>query len=154
MRQADKWQEIIGPILQNTPYELVGVECTGGGKHAMVRVYIDKPGGITLDDIVQLTRQINVVLAVEEPIKSLYTLEVSSPGIERPLFSPEHFQQQVGQKVTLKLRQPFEERLNFKGILLKADDLSVELKVDQETFTFAYHDIEKARVNPDIKIGR
>lgn len=153
MRRQEKWQAIIKPILEDTPYELVGVECIGGGKHTVIRIYIDKPGGITIDDIVNLSRQISVLFDVEEPIRSPYTLEVSSPGLDRPLFLPGHFQQQLGQKVSVKTSLSVENRQNFKGILRQADEEGIQLEVDMQLISFAYDDIDKAKVIPDIKIG-
>lgn len=153
MRRQEKWQAIIAPLLTDTPYELVGVECLGGGKHTVVRIYIDKPGGITLDEIVQLSRQISVVLDVEEPIQGHYTLEVSSPGLARPLFIPAHFKQQVGQKISLRTHFPLGNRQNFKGILQQATDEGIHLDVDGELIFFVYQDIDKAKVIPNIEIA-
>lgn len=152
MRHLEKWEKIITPVLVNTPFELVGVECVGGGKHTVIRIFMDKPGGITIDEIVDLTRQINVVLEVEEPVKGLYTLEVSSPGLERPLFKPEHFKQQLGQIVKIRTNKVFSEQKNFKGILKFSNNEIIELFVDGQLFSFRYEDIDKARVIPDIKI--
>src|SRR5476649_726815 len=101
MRRQEKWQTVLGSVFEGSPFELVGVECVGGGKHTIVRIYIDKPGGILLDEIVSLSRQIGVVFDVEEPIKSAYALEVSSPGLARPLFLPQHFRQQIGQEISI-----------------------------------------------------
>lgn len=150
MRHQEKWEKVIEPVLVGTPFELVGIECVGGGKHTTVRIFIDKPGGITIDDIVELTRQINVVLEVEEPIKGLYTLEVSSPGLERPLFKPEHFKQQIGQKITLRTSHALKDRQNFKGLLKSATEENIEVEVDGQIFSFNYVDIDKAKVIPDI----
>lgn len=153
MHQQTKWHDLIGPVLQGTPFELVGVECVGGGKHTVVRIYIDKPGGITLDDIVTLSRQISVIFDVEEPIKGHYTLEVSSPGLQRPLFMPAHFQNQVGQIIAVRTSHALGNRQNFKGTLVKADDDGIEMQVDEQSISFAYNDIDKAKVIPDISIG-
>lgn len=153
MQQQEKWQAIIGPLLVDTPFELVGVECVGGGKHTVVRVYIDKPGGITIDDVAQLSRQISLTFDVEEPIKGHYTLEVSSPGLDRILFLPKHFMQQIGQTITLKLRFPLENRQNFKGVLREANDKGLELEVEGHLYSFNYTDIDKAKVIPNIMIG-
>jgi ribosome maturation factor RimP len=154
MHRQAKWQAIIGPILAGTPFELVGVECVGGGKHTVVRVYIDKPGGITLDDIVQLSREMSVVLDVEEPIQGHYTLEVSSPGLDRPLFLPAHFMQQVGQKVYLRARHAeAANRQNFKGVLLSADEKAVQVDVDGQVYSFSYDDVEKAKVIANVQFG-
>jgi len=94
-----------------------------------------------------------VVLDVEEPIKGLYTLEVSSPGLNRPLFTPAHFQAQEGQKVTLRTRTLQNNRQNYKGVLLKADEKGVELECEGQIYSFSYSDIDKAKVIPDIEIG-
>lgn len=153
MHQQSKWHDIISPILVGTPFELVGVECVGGGKHTVLRIYIDKPGGITIDDIANISRQISVIFDVEEPISGHYTLEVSSPGLQRPLFTPAHFKAQVGQQITVKTSHALGNRQNFKGVLIKADDAGIELEVDSETISLQYSDIDKAKLNPDINIG-
>ena len=149
MQKQDKWRAIIDPVIAGTPFELVGVECVGGGKHMVVRVYIDKVGGITIEEITDLSKQISVIFDVEDPINGLYTLEVSSPGLDRPLLQPEHFQHQIGKVVSLKAR-PQEtlegNRHNFKGTLLSADDKEVKIDVEGQIFTFAYDDIERAKV--------
>lgn len=149
-----KWQSLLAPILAQSPFELVGVEVLGGKRHTTLRIYIDKPGGITIDDITRLSRQISVVLDVENPIVGAYTLEVSSPGLDRPLYSPKHFQQQVGQKVMVKVRIPVKDRHQFTGLLTQATEQLIQLDVEGQLFTFAYSDIEKARVVPKIEIGK
>lgn len=154
MHRQEKWQALLAPILQNTPFELVGVECVGGGKHTVVRVFIDKiNGGITIDEIAHLSREMSMVLDVEEAVRGAYTLEVSSPGLERPLFLPAHFKQQIGQQVKVKVRHAINNRQNFKGILLHAGEEDIQLEVEGEKFTFLYEDMEKARVIPEIHIG-
>lgn len=153
MHSQEKWQTIIGKVLEGTAFEFVGVECSGGGKHTVLRVYVDKPGGITIDDISHISRELSVILDVEEPIKGPYTLEVSSPGLQRPLFTPAHFQVQVGQKITLRTRSLQNGRQNFKGVLCKADENGVELDCEGQLFSFSYSDIDKAKVLPDIEIG-
>lgn len=150
MQSQLKWEAIIGKVLQGTPYEFVGVECLGGGKHSVLRIYIDKQGGITIDDIARVSRDISVVLDVEEPLKGPYTLEVSSPGLRRPLFIPAHFQAQLGQKVTIRTSVVQNNRQNYKGILQKANEDGVEIECEGETFSFRYADIEKAKVDPEI----
>lgn len=153
MHQQPKWHDLISPVLSGTPFELVGVECIGGGKHTVIRVYIDKSGGITIDDIVELSRQISVIFDVEEPISGHYTLEVSSPGLQRPLFTPAHFKAQVGQKIMVKTSHALGNRQNFKGVLIKADDDGIEINVDEELMSLTYNDIDKAKATPDISIG-
>ena len=147
MHSQQKWQAIIGPLLQGTSFELVGVECMGSGKHRVVRIYIDKPGGIMLEDIVALTRKLNVVLDVEAPIEGPYTLEVSSPGIARPLFTPDHFKQYTGREVKIKVEASGAgKRQHFKGLLSEADEDGIQIKVEEECFSFTYAQIENAKI--------
>lgn len=153
MQSQQKWHAIVGKVLQGTPYEFVGAECSGGSKRTLLRIYIDKPGGITIDDIARVSRELSTVLDVEEPIMGAYTLEVSSPGLHRPLFTPAHFQQQVGQKIALKTVVMHNNRQNFKGVLQKADEETVVLSCEDQLFSFSYSDIDKAKVIPDIEIG-
>lgn len=146
MQQQTKWQSLIAPILVGTQYELVGVVCSGGTRHATVRIYIDKPGGITIEEVAQLSRQISVLFDVHEPIQGNYTLEVSSPGLDRPLFTPQHFQQQVGQTIWVKTQMMRENRQNFKGVLLDASETQIQLRLeDGVEVTFAYDEIDKAK---------
>jgi len=147
MHKQEKWQAIIGPLVE-APFELVGVECVGGGKHTTVRVYVDKPGGITIDEIAKLSREISVLLDVETPLHGEYTLEVSSPGLDRPLFKPEHFKRQVGQKISVKAHFAMGKgnRHNFKGILSKVTEEGIQLDVEGELVSFAFEDIDKAKV--------
>ena len=154
MRRQEKWRTVLEPVLEGTPFELIGVECLTGGKRTLVRVYVDRVGGITIDDIAHLSPRFSAVLDVEDVVRAAYTLEVSSPGLDRPLFLPEHFSQQVGQKVALKTNVPFAERQNFRGTLQKADENGIELEVEGQSYSFTYTDIDKARVIPDIKVGK
>lgn len=156
MLSQQKWQKIVDKVLRGTPYEFVGVECSGGSKRTTLRIYIDKPGGITIEDIARVSRELSVVLDVEEPepiAQGMYTLEVSSPGLERPLFTAAHFQAQVGQKIALKSRIVRNNRQNFKGILRQADEEKIELDCGGQLFSFGYSDIDKAKVIPNIEIG-
>lgn len=147
MQQQTKWQTLIGPVLEGTEYELVGVSCSGGSRHATVRIYIDKPGGVTIDEVAKLSRQISVIFDVHEPIQGKYTLEVSSPGIDRPLFLPKHFEQQLGKTISVKTRMMQENRQNFKGILQQANETQCQLQLEDGTeVMFAYDDIDKAKV--------
>lgn len=147
MHEQTKWRTLIEPILVGTPYELVGVVVSGGARQPLVRIYMDKPGGINIDEIAKLTREIGVLFDVHEPIKGKYTLEVSSPGVDRPLFLPKHFQVQCGQTVKIKTHTMRENQQNFKGLLQTATDEACTLVLeDGKHVTFSYDDIEKAKV--------
>lgn len=153
MRYDAKWEAIISPILKGTDIELVGVLKVGGGQHAVLRVYLDKPGGITIDDISRLSKEIEMVISVEMGERQ-YTLEVSSPGLDRPLFTPKHFQQQVGKKVKVKLGFLKDNRKHFEGILQAATDETVTLMVDSETLEFPYSEIDDAHLVSEVDFGR
>ncbi len=153
MRYDDKWDNILGPILEGTEYELVGVVKSGDGGRSLLRVYLDKPGGITMGDIAKMSREIDVVLSVELEMER-YTLEVSSPGLNRILFKPEHIRQQIGKEIKLKLNTLHNNRRNFVGLLKAATDETVTVIFESEEYIFPYTDIDEARLVADITFGK
>ncbi len=140
--------EMFGPVVAGMGYEFVGLEYLSGASPAILRFYIDHEQGITVDDCAAVSRQISAVLDVEDPITGEYTLEVSSPGLDRPLFIAEHYQQFMGEKVKCKLRMPLDGRRNFTGKLLEADDEKITLSIDNDEFELFIDDIEKANLVP------
>ncbi|MCS5707850.1 ribosome maturation factor RimP [Candidatus Berkiella cookevillensis] len=153
MRYDAKWESIINPILKDSEVELVGVVKSGDGNHAVLRIYLDKPGGITIDDISKTSREIEMVLSVEMDLENC-TLEVSSPGLDRPLFTPKHFQQQIGQKVKIKLGMLKNNRKHFVGMLEAATDEAASVKIDSELFVFPYSEIDEARLVSEVNFGK
>ena len=140
---------LIGGTVEPMGYELVGVEFFGRGKGGKVlRVYIDGEDGITLDDCTAVSHQLSGMLDVEDPIRENFDLEVSSPGLDRPLFRAEHFARFAGERARIRLKRPLEGRRNFEGILKGADDEFVELVVEDETRRLALDDIDSARLVP------
>ncbi|TNF90172.1 MAG: ribosome maturation factor RimP [Gammaproteobacteria bacterium] len=128
-------------------YELVGVEFLGGGGHGTLRVYIDRDDGVSVDDCAAISHQISGILDIEEPIKQAYDLEVSSPGIDRPLFKLADFQRFAGQTARIKLAIAQQGRKNFKGRLQGvADDKMVRIEVDGEEFSLPFADIARANL--------
>ena len=150
---ASKDQQI-ADMLQSTVaalgYELWGVEHVAQGRHSVVRVYIDGPAGITVDDCAAVSEQVSSILDVEDPIAGEYTLEVSSPGMDRLLFNLAQYSGYVGETVELRLRSAFEGRRRFKGILKGIEGDEVVIQVDDHEFLLPYGAIEKARVQPRI----
>jgi len=132
-------------------YELVGCELQRQGQRAVLRMYIDKEKGVTLDDCSKVSHQISAILDVEDPIEEKYILEVSSPGLDRPLFDIAHYQQQIGKKIKLRLKTPVEGRRNFEGALLRVEDRNIHLLVDTEEVVLPFANIEKANVIADIR---
>lgn len=153
MREPTEIENLLIPLLEATPYELVWVEVSKGGKRTVVRVFIDKQGGINIDDIAKASKQISTYLDVEMPLLGNYVLEVSSPGLDRPLMRPEHFPPQMGEKISVHLVVAIDGRRNFKGILRSVTDEGIEMMVDDSILKFAFDDIDKARVIPDIRFG-
>jgi ribosome maturation factor RimP len=150
MAQApDRLQTAIEPAVTALGYELVGTEFLSQGRHSLLRIYIDSAAGITLDDCEKVSRQISAVLDVEDPIQGHYTLEVSSPGLERPLFRPEHYERFAGNEVQVRLKVPVEGRRKFKGRLLGLRDGDVAIATETGELSFAFADIERAQLVPD-----
>lgn len=110
--------EMLRPAVEALGYELVGLQFNRGRKRALLRAYIDKAGGVTLDDCERASHQISGILDVEDPISQPFDLEVSSPGFDRPLFEPAHFERFAGSKVRIRLDVPIDGRRNFTGVLL------------------------------------
>ncbi len=131
-------------------YELVGIEYLSSGKSATLRVYIDRPQGILVDDCARVSRQVSAVLDVEDPISENYQLEVSSPGLDRPLFTPEHYERFQGCEVNLRTRLKVGDRRKFKGVLIGLEGDQVVLRVDGEPVALEWDNIERARLVPDL----
>jgi ribosome maturation factor RimP len=129
-------------------FEMVGIEFVRAGKHSTMRVYIDHPDGISVDHCAEVSHQVSAVLDVEDPINTEYNLEVSSPGMERPLFKLQHYIDAVGEIVTLRLKMPMGDRRNFKGKLLSEADGMLTIAVDNQEFVLAFANIEKGNVVP------
>lgn len=127
-RTVDVLTEMLEPVVTGMGYELVGIEYRSNPKSALVRIYLDSPRGITLDDCERVSRQVSGVLDVEDPISIQYNLEVSSPGLDRPLFKPTDYDRFSGEKVRLRLKGVHAGRRRFAGILrgLRGDDVVVE----------------------------
>ena len=152
MRTAD--DELTGltrRVAEPMGYELVGVRFHGQGKHGgLLRVYIDHPDGITVDDCAEVSRQLSALLDVEDPIAGQYRLEVSSPGLDRPLFSLDHFRRFVGKRARLKLAAKYQERRRFEGVLAGAQDEAVLIDVDGERYAIPLHLVESAHLVPEF----
>ncbi len=149
MRKNEQLNELLKPVVSSMGYELVGVEYHPNSVNALVRVYIDKPDGIDLDDCVAVNEQVSGVLDVEDPIPSKYTLEISSPGLDRPLFNLADFERFTGSHVKIRLSRPVERQRNFKGEILAVDGEIVIIKAsDDKVAELNFNDVEVARLIP------
>ena len=146
MSSAAQLQQLIEPAVRAVGLALWGVEFHVKGVHSLVRVYIDGPDGVTVDDCALASRQIGSVFDVEDPIAGEYTLEVSSPGLERPLYTLEQYRQFVGSRVKLRLRVPFDGRRGFTGTLGGVEDDEVLLVVGDDEYMFPFEDIDRAKI--------
>jgi ribosome maturation factor RimP len=138
--------ELIEPVIKAMGYQLWGIEYLGQGKHSVLRVYLDKAGGVNIEDCALASRQISSLLDVEDPIKSEYTLEVSSPGLDRMLFSLEQFQEYAGYHAKIRLTESFEGQRNFTGQIKTVENNEVVLIIGDEELILPYELIEKANL--------
>ena len=136
--------EMITPTVEALGLELWGIEHGGQGKNSLLRIYIDSEEGITIDDCERVSRQVSAILDVEDPIAGEYTLEVSSPGMDRPLFTEEQFKRYVGEVVNVRTRGPINGRRKFKGTLVEVSDGTVVINIDGEDYQLPHADIDKA----------
>jgi ribosome maturation factor RimP len=172
-----KLLDITEPVCTDSGYELVDVEYTRGPSGWIVRVYIDRrpdlahvQGGISFEDCTRLSRQLGAVLDVEDPVPHAYSLEVSSPGLDRPLRTAAHFQRYLGETAKVVLAEPLGGRRNFKGVLRgieplpgqsddQSDDQSDQttngaattlvMEVEGNEFRLPLADVASARLVPD-----
>jgi len=143
--------QLFEPVIESMGYELVGVEFSGGSGHGTLRVYIDREQGVSVDDCAAISHQVSGILDVEEPIKQAYDLEISSPGIDRPLFKLADFERFAGHTAKIKLMAGVDGRRNFRGRLAGVvDDSRVRIQVDGEDFDLPYADIARAHLVGEI----
>ncbi|MGL4858193.1 MAG: ribosome maturation factor RimP [Enterobacteriaceae bacterium] len=128
-------------------FELVGIEFIRG-RTATLRIYIDSEAGVTVDDCADVSHQVSAVLDVEDPITVAYHLEISSPGMDRPLFTVEHYQRFTGEEVSLVLRMGVQNRRKWQGIIRAAQGEMITLCVDGKDEVFALSNIQKANLVP------
>ncbi len=141
-------ENIIEPAVSALGCELWGLEYFVQGKQTLLRIYIDKKDGILIVDCEAVSRQVASILDVEDPIRSEYTLEVSSPGMDCRLFKLVQYKEFVGQRVDIKLRMAFEGRKKFSGLLKGIEGDEVILEVDNEEYILPYELIDRANVVP------
>lgn len=142
--------DLLRATVEAMGFALWGLEFRAQGKNSLLRIYIDRGAGVQVDDCAQVSRQISGILDVEDPIAGEYSLEVSSPGIDRFLFSIEQCQQYVGEWLEVKLRVPFEGRKNFSGTLVGIEDQDVVVRIDDDEYVLPFDSIDKAKVKPRL----
>ena len=147
---GEELSKLLEPSIESLGYELSDLELKLGGRDGVIRVFIDKPEGVGLSDCETVSRHISALLDVEDPLPGQYVLEVSSPGLDRKLTKPEHFQRFTGEEVRVKLRFPVNGRKNYRGALLASNEDEIEVKVDGESHSLPLGTIESARLVPPV----
>jgi len=137
---------LIEPVIGRLGYELVELELGAGRARGVLRLFIDRDGGVGLDDCARISREVSALLDLEDPIPTAYTLEVSSPGFDRVLRTQAHFGRFVGSRVFVELKEPRAGRRRYTGKLLRVDEAGIALEVDREQVAVAFAEIGKARL--------
>ncbi|AXP41837.1 TPA: ribosome maturation factor RimP [Haemophilus influenzae 10810] len=139
-------QEMLQDAVEDLGCELWGIECQRVGRFITVRLFIDKDGGVTVDDCADVSRQVSAILDVEDPIADKYNLEVSSPGLDRPLFTLPQFERYIGQDIAVHLRIPVMERRKWQGKLERIEKDMITLIVDDQEQILVFGNIQKANI--------
>jgi ribosome maturation factor RimP len=137
---------LIEPLLERLGYELVELEYSAGRAHGILRLFVDKAGGVGVDDCERVSREVSALLDVEDPIPTAYTLEVSSPGFDRVLRTQAHFERFAGSRVFVELKVPRAGRRRYTGTLLAVDGTGIAVEVDGQQVQMSYAEIGKARL--------
>jgi len=146
-----KLTELLRPAVEEAGKELLGIEFISAGQHSVLRLFIDHENGIDVDDCAEVSRQVGALLDVEDPISTEYSLEVSSPGLDRPLFTKEHYQAIIGETVNVRLSMPLNGRRKFKGILDAIENDILIVMVDGEAYELVFSNIDKGNLVHNFK---
>lgn len=147
---TDKLNALLEPVVDDLGYELIYLELVGDGSDRCLRLFIDHADGIGLEDCEAVSREVSALMDVEDPISGNYRLEVSSPGLDRPLAKAEHFQQFIGQEARVQMQFPIEGRKRFRGRILGVEADTVRLEYDGVEVELAIAGMERARLVPDF----
>lgn len=141
--------DLLGPTIEALGYELVCIELVRA-KSATVRIFIDKDGGVDLSDCEKVSTQVSGVMDVEDPISGNYSLEVSSPGLDRPLVSTEHFEKYLGKPVKVQLERAINGMRKFSGDITQVEEGIITFTVDGNPIEVSFDQIARARLVPQF----
>ncbi|MEA2120030.1 ribosome maturation factor RimP [Halovibrio sp. HP20-50] len=141
---------LIEPIVASMGFELWGIDHLSQGKNSRLVIYIERESGVSVEDCADISRQVSAVMDVEDPIAGEYRLEVSSPGMARPLYSLDQFTRFQGHHVALKLRTAFDGRRKYQGLLVGVEGDEVLLQMDGEEYCFPIESIDSAHIVPQF----
>ena len=146
----EKLFNLIGPIVKEKDFELYHLEYIKEFGENYLRVYIESPLGIGLDDCEKVSRPISDILDTEDPISESYFLEVSSPGIDRVLYTDKHLDKYIGSQVLVKLEKLFEGKKQYEGVLVDFDSTEVSLTINNENFKIPRDKVKIIRLNEEL----
>jgi ribosome maturation factor RimP len=141
-------EELITPTIEALDAQVWGVEYLSQGKYSLLRIYIEREDGVSVDLCAEASRHVSDLLDVEEIMPEAYTLEVSSPGMDRLLFKPDQYLAHVGEKLDVRLSYPYEGRKKIVGLLAGIEDESVVLQLDSDEYLLPLENVQKARIVP------
>lgn len=145
----EKLEQLLAPVVTALGYELVLLEFSPNSKHGLLRLYIDTAAGITVEDCEKVSREVAATLDVEDPISTAYSLEVSSPGLDRPLVRPEHYVRFLNEQARIQLVAPLNGRRRFVGWIRNVTDSAVSLQTAEGSVDLPFAEIERARLVPE-----
>lgn len=142
----EQLDQLIRAVVTGLGFQVWGYEYRPQSESALLRIFIENEGGVSIDNCTQVSRQIGAALDVDDLIPVAYILEVSSPGIDRVLFSPEQYNAYIGETIKIRTRTPVESRRNFRGTLESVSDTHVSISVDNEQFEIPFDVVDRARL--------
>ncbi len=149
-KRTEALMQMLEPAVNAVGMELWGIEFLSQGRHSILRVYIDSDNGVTIDNCEAVSHQVSGILDVEDPISGEYNLEVSSPGMDRPLFTYQQFSRYVGEQIKVRLQMAVNGMRNFTGKLVQAENDTLTFEVESQQLTVSINQIDKANLVPNF----
>lgn len=146
----EKTEELLSDLMLENALELYDVEFRGSPRGGVLRVYVNKQGGISVDECAVLSRELGTLLEVHGVVKGRYTLEVSSPGLTRALKKPKDYERAIGKRVKITTRAEIDKRRQFKGTLVLFDEMVATIDADGESIAIPFEDVKKANLEVDF----